>query len=1150
MQPNGASSTAPPPQQQYAPPPQQQYAQPQPQQHAPPPGARPGVPPIPRPAAQPQARPGSLPMQQPPQRLQAPLAQQMQQMQLQPPSQQQMQRPRQMQTPPQQMQPPQQQQLAPLLGQGPMPYQQRTQQQYAARPGATGPPQQQPQAYAARPGPSSSMQNRVPPLPQQQQPLYPAQPGLPGPPGPPPVNGHANGHAQAQAQALPPSAPPSESQQQVPPPGPARPSMRPQPVQNMRPMPGGLAPSSMGPPSHGSAYAPGYANGVSQQQAPAAAPAPAAKLNPQMMPRPCAQEKEVGTPRDFHHRGLAASTNQNGSIYGSPPTNSDFISIDDGSARVRFMRMTTGAIAAEPGVMSKCGVPLAAVLSPFADSAPGEAGIAVVDLQTACGGGPLRCERCNAYANPGFKFINGGSQFNCNLCTHLNTTPTYHFSPIAPATGLRMDANIRHEFRFGSVDYLVGSSDYCMRPPKAAAYVFAIDISATAVASGLALSAIGSIKAAIGAGMLPGSNAGARVGILTFDRSLHYYDARGADDSRSVSMHIVPDVAEAFIPIGGEAFFLKPTEAVAALDSILEVHKLAAGAAQAQQQQERIGASDSALGAALIAIKTALAPCGGKAFIVASTLPTFGPGKLERRGGAIGGGEEREMGLLRAAIPDFEVIGCELADVQISVDLFLAPSSSYVDAATLVRVPRACGGRLFMFSDFNPMRDSASLHRSLCSAVGTVRAFEALLRVRTSVGLETTGEFIGHFGRPQRGEDVSGPVFDASSSLALELSVVSKLIDDKKGNDGGYANASSMLYNDACVQAAILYTDPAGNRRIRVHTMFANKTTVLADVFKYADVDATCVYFAKRAATAVLAGGSPLSKAREALTEKMTQSLFVYRKHCTSAPLSGQLILPEALKVLPVMILGLTKSAAFRPTAVSAQSSDAVSLDERVAALAFLTWAAPADIVAMAYPRLWALHRLDKRAGVPLPAPENPVMSGNNLNGAATPQIPEPLAMPNTVALCSDALEEEGVLLAENGMHMVLWVGTRADPTLVNDVIAQTGSGLLAIRAETAGSNLLIKDVGEAGKRIASVISRIVTQRTALSHPQVVIRQQPGAGGESKFLMPLLIEDRPANGGHSYVEFLRHIHKRVMDKLENDNAQADIQTWELLNNAY
>lgn len=912
--------------------------------------------------------------------------------------------------------------------------------------------------------------------------------------------------------------------------------------------------------SHASnGYAPPQQSMAPGQQMPPQQPAipeqhSQSKLSSSMVPRPCSLEKECGAPRSYYHRGMFKETD--GTVFPYiPSSNSDFISVDDGSARIRFFRITANTIASDPSLMSKSGVPLAAVMTPFADPVPGEAPVPVVDFSSKQVGGPLRCDRCNGYANPGFKFMSGGSQFQCNLCTHINTTPTEHFSPISPATGLRMDADQRHELRLGSVDYLVGSPDYCIRPPKPACYLFAIDVSTGSISSGLSSSALMSIKSAIGAGLLPGSGQGARVAIMTFDKALHFFDARGAEGGKPVTMQFVPDILDPFVPMGGESLFLTPAEAVLAVDSAIEVHGLSPNS---QQQNRAMNSHDtasaeSALGSALQAIKQAFADCGGKAFVIAGSLPNAGMAKLERRGGgAVGGGEDREMGLLKGASSNYDILGCELAEVQASVDLFLAPSSVYIDAATLSRVPRNCGGRMHLFPGFDPVRDGASLHRSLCASAGQPRAFEALMRVRTSPGLESRGEFLGSFGRPQRGDDVSGPVFDASSTLALELTVASKLIDEQQKDNRPYPGGAS-LFDDACVQCAILYTDSAGRRCIRVHTGFASKSkesNALAEVFRHADVDATACFLAKKASSAVLVGGTAFSKACEALTEKVAQTFYSYRKYCTTSSLSGQLILPEALKILPVMMLGLIKSAAFRKSALSMQSGDAVTVDERAAALSFLTSGRVDEIAAMCYPRMWDISKMNSAAGIPSPPAADPVVSGTiDADTSKILKSNEPIAMPNTLLLSAECLTDKRILLIENGMQIVVWLGTQVERSSGDDVIVHGAGGRMCIRGETAGSVALTKDISEHGQRVAKVIQRITSQRRGLTRPQAVVRSSPGAGGEAKFVIPLLVEDR-GTGPYSYVEYLKHIHKRVMDKMANDSAQSDMQTWEMLNHGY
>lgn len=992
----------------------------------------------------------------------------------------------------------------------------------------------------------------------QPPPAGPPAPGIrtpyvqPGPPRPgmPPPGTQAQYSPQSQpapsAVAPPPSGP--ASSQQFARPYPAsqqkmavRPNaMRPTPA-NMaaRPLPGGYPPQNGVPdPSQSAQQLPPSEFSQAPPQNPP-------QLTTSMMPRPA--HTACGKPRIYYHRGMTVSEHDR-TVMTVPNSNSDFISVDDGSARIRFVRLTTSAIASEPNVMTKTGVPLAIVMTPFANTLPGEAPIPIVDFSDKQVGGPLRCERCNGYANPGFKFSNGGSEFHCNLCTHLNKTPAEHFSPISH-TGERMDADIRPELRVGSVEYIVGSPDYCIRPPRPACYLYAVDVSAGAVSSGLASAAMMSIKSAVGAGLLPGSSDGARIAFMTFDRALHFFDARGAEEGRSVSVQVVPDIEDPFVPLGGDGLFLTPEQAVYAVDSAMELHGLNPSAANNPERTPP--PVECVLGSALEAIKLAFADCGGKAFVVVGSLPNAGIKKLERRGGgAMGGSEEREMALLKEANSSYDILGCEFAEIQTSVDLFMAPASLYMDASTLSRLPRACGGRMYLYSEFDPIVDGASLHRSLCSAASGIRAFEALMRVRTSPGLEAKGEYVGYFARPQRGDDVSGPVFDASSTLALEVTVTSKLTDD--GNDGinqSYS-LSSSLYNDACFQSAILFTDCAGRRRIRVHTVFAKKTSVLSEVFSHADVDATAAYLAKKVASAVLVGGTTFTKASDAVTEKTAQMFFVYRKHCTSSPVGGQLILPESYKVLPVMMLGLIKSAALRRADGPTHSGDAVTIDERAATLSFLISGTVADVAAMCYPRMWEVQNLDEAAGVPLPPAGDPAISGDVSNGHKPMDSAEPISIPNTLPLSSESLRDDRILLIENGMRMVVWIGGQVEPSASRNIVAESVGGRIVIRGETANAPALLKEVDSNGKRLGFIIQRIVSERSRLSHPQVIERSNPIAGGEARWVLPMLVEDRGSSVVQSYVEYLKTIHRRVMNKMANDSAQSDLQTWEMLNHGY
>lgn len=113
------------------------------------------------------------------------------------------------------------------------------------------------------------------------------------------------------------------------------------------------------------------------------------------------------------------------------------------------------------------------------------------------------------------------------------------------------------------------------------------------------------------------------------------------------------------------------------------------------------------------------------------------------------------------------LVACEtmgVIDVLCSVvNLFLVPSASYIDVvATLVRVPRACGGRLYNYPAFDRASDSTY---------------------------------------------VVGLVFDATQSQALEIFVVFKLSEGKDGGGRAYAGGGRLL-EDASILFAVLYTGP------------------------------------------------------------------------------------------------------------------------------------------------------------------------------------------------------------------------------------------------------------------------------------------------------------------------------------------------------
>jgi protein transport protein SEC24 len=101
---------------------------------------------------------------------------------------------------------------------------------------------------------------------------------------------------------------------------------------------------------------------------------------------------------------------------------------------------------------------------------------------------------------------------------------------------------------------------------------------------------------------------------------------------------------------------------------------------------------------------------------------------------------------------------------------------------------------------------------------------------------------------------------------------------------------------------------------------------------------------------------------REAFTNKCVMTLYSYRKFCATTSSSGQLILPEALKLLPLYTLAAQKCNMLRSNTPA---------DVRVVFASNFLSLGMALVVPRVYPRMFAVSDLKDRSPTdpPLPGP-------------------------------------------------------------------------------------------------------------------------------------------------------------------------------------
>ena len=208
-----------------------------------------------------------------------------------------------------------------------------------------------------------------------------------------------------------------------------------------------------------------------------------------------------------------------------------------------YMSCTLGCIPRDAGLLAKSCLPMGIVCHPLAtgrETPFGEAGLPVVDFGA---GGVVRCKRCRAYINPFARFMDAGRRWRCNFCAYVNDVAPAYFSPL-DELGNRQDARQRPELCSGSVEF-VAPVEYMVRPPQPPVYLFVLDVSYSAVASGILATACASIKASLD--FLPGGER-TMVGFVSHDSAVHFYAIKRGE-GKVPSVLVVSDLEDLFLPV-------------------------------------------------------------------------------------------------------------------------------------------------------------------------------------------------------------------------------------------------------------------------------------------------------------------------------------------------------------------------------------------------------------------------------------------------------------------------------------------------------------------------------------------------------------------------------------------------------------------------
>ncbi|KAM4714424.1 protein transport protein Sec24D isoform 1-T2 [Anableps anableps] len=753
--------------------------------------------------------------------------------------------------------------------------------------------------------------------------------------------------------------------------------------------------------------------------------------------------------------GQVFSTNIRGQV--PPLVTTDFTVQDQGNASPRFIRCTTYSLPCTAELAKQCQVPLASIIQPFAKLPKNETPLYVVNHGET---GPIRCNRCKAYMCPYMQFIDGGRRYQCSFCNCVSEVPVFYFQHL-DHMGRRVDFYERPELSLGSYEF-VATLDYCKnnKPPNPPAYIFMIDVSYTNIKSGLVKLICDELKTLLE--KLPredGAEASAiKVGFVTYNKVLHFYNVKSA--LAQPQMMVVSDTAEMFVPLL-DGFLVNYQDSRAVIYNLLDQIPDMFGDTN---ESETVFAP--VIQAGVEAFKAA--ECSGKLFIFHSSMPTAeAPGKLKNRDDKKLVNTDKEKTLFQPQKGVYEQLSKDCVAQGCCVDLFLFPSQ-YLDLATMADVPSHTGGSTYKYNNFQVETDGEHFLRDLRKDLQKSLGFDAVMRVRTSTGFRAT-DFFGAI-YMNNTTDVEMAAVDCDKAVTVEFKH-----DDTLSEESG-----------AFMQCALLYTTISGQRRLRIHNLSLNCTSQLSELYKCCETDSLINFFAKSAYRAIL--NQPVKNVRDILVNQTAHMLACYRKNCASPSAASQLILPDSMKVFPVYMNSLMKTA---PLVGSTELSTDDRAHQRLSMMAM----GVENTQLQLYPRLVPLHNVDVSSE----------------------------AVPAPVRCSEERLTDSGMFLLENGHSVFLWLGQASPPDLIQSLFNAPSLGHLQ-----QGHMFALPELDNPlSKKVRSIISELLEKRPNSMKLQIVRqRDKP-----EMLFRQFLVEDKGLHGGASYMDFLCYVHREIRQLL-------------------
>ncbi|XP_046551667.1 protein transport protein Sec24A-like isoform X4 [Haliotis rubra] len=714
-----------------------------------------------------------------------------------------------------------------------------------------------------------------------------------------------------------------------------------------------------------------------------------------------------------------------------------------------IFRCTLNAIPQTSSLLNKARLPLGILIHPFKDLSEDEEDGQLPVIQSSV---IVRCRSCRTYINPFVHFVDQ-RRWKCNLCYRVNELPDeFSFDPVSKTYG---DPQRRPEVKSATIEF-IAPSEYMLRPPQPAVYVFLLDVSFNAIETGYLQMFCQVLLDELD--KIPGDTR-TQIAFLAYDQYLYFFGL--AEGQSQPQMMVVPDLEDIFLPCPDNLLVNLSESKDLVIDLINQLPNLF------QDNRE----TGSALGAALQAAFKLASGSGGRVTVMQTVLPTVGPGALQTRE-MPSNVSSKNVPHLGPATDFYKKLALDCSAQQISVDLFLL-NGQYADLATLTCVSKYSAGCVYYYPSFHTLKTpglvdkyDADFRRYLTRKIG----FEAVMRIRCTRGL-SIHTFHGNFF--VRSTDLlSLPNINPDAGFGMQMSIEDNLTDT----------------SNVCFQAALLYTSSKGERRIRVHTLCLPVTNQLSDVYAGADQQGIVCLLAKMAVDRSVS--SSMGDARDALINAALDCVLSYRQQIPASQRMGALPLPFTLRILPLYILAMLKSSAFR-------SSTNVKLDDRVFSLLQCKTLPLMYLMQSFYPHMYPVHSIEEKSTM-------------TRGGLVIPKPP-------LLQLSSANIDRHGAYIMDVGTDLYLMVGGAVSDQFCQDILDKPN-----FMSIPEGMNDLPECENPSSERLRNFINYLMDSRP-YGASFLVLRED---SKNRQLFFQHMVEDK-TESSMSYYEFLQYLQQRT-----------------------